>query len=204
VTRAANRDVFINCPFDDDYRAFFRAIVFVVVRSGFRPRCALETDDASENRFEKICKIIKESRYAIHDISRTELDPKYRLPRFNMPLELGLFLGAKRFGTRTQQAKPCIVLDQDRYRFQRYISDIAGQDIHSHGGRLAALIEEVASWLRDQSRDRRVSGGRKIALEFRSFQRKMPLICADRNLAPAELTFGDYAEMTAEYIAVTA
>src|SRR6266704_3465176 len=48
-----NRDVFINCPFDPEYQAFFHAIVFVVIRSGFRPRCALETDDAAENRFDK-------------------------------------------------------------------------------------------------------------------------------------------------------
>jgi len=32
-----------------------------------------------------------------HDISRTELN-EHSLPRFNMPLELGLFLGASRFG----------------------------------------------------------------------------------------------------------
>jgi len=26
-----NRDVFINCPFDPEYQAFFHAIVFVVI-----------------------------------------------------------------------------------------------------------------------------------------------------------------------------
>jgi hypothetical protein len=97
---ATARDVFINCPFDSEYKYFFWAIVFVVIRSGFRPRCALETDDSSVNRFEKICSIIKECRYGIHDISRTELDRRSKLPRFNMPLELGIFIAAKRFGTR--------------------------------------------------------------------------------------------------------
>src|ERR1700730_7420898 len=96
---AGHRDVFINCPFDAEYRLFFWATVFVILRSGFQARCALETDDSSENRFEEICKIISDCRYGIHDICRrTELDPKSTLPRFNMPLELGLFLGAKRFG----------------------------------------------------------------------------------------------------------
>jgi hypothetical protein len=60
-----NRDVFVNCPFDSDYLIFFHAIVFVVIRSGFRARSALETDDASENRFDKICKIIQQCRYGI-------------------------------------------------------------------------------------------------------------------------------------------
>src|SRR5215203_6365251 len=89
----ANRDVFVNCPFDPHYKPLFYAIVFTVVRSGFRVRCALETDDATENRFSKISVIVKECRYGIHDISRTEADGDPPLPRFNMPLELGLFLG---------------------------------------------------------------------------------------------------------------
>src|SRR6267142_1061473 len=191
----ANRDVFINCPFDRDYQDFFYAIVFVVVRSGFHARCALETDDSSENRFEKICSIVQECRYGIHDISRTDLDPGSRLPRFNMPLELGLFLGAKRFGNRSQKLKRCIVLDEQRYRFQKYISDIAGQDIRSHQGKIAKLIEELASWLRNQSRDPTVPGGRKMVREFSVFRKEIPKICAKRRLEPDELTFGDYADM---------
>jgi len=72
---ARNRNVFINCPFDTGYQRFFNAIIFTVLRFGFRPRCALETDDASQNRFEKICSIIMKCRYGIHDISRTEIGP---------------------------------------------------------------------------------------------------------------------------------
>jgi hypothetical protein len=169
---ARNRDVFVNCPFDSDYLIFFRAIVFVVIRCGFRARSALETDDASENRFDKICNIIQRYRYGIHDISRTELDPESQLPRFNMPLELGVFLGAKRFGVGGQKLKRCIVLDRERYRFQRFISDIAGQDIHSHRRDLRQLIVELASWLRDQSRDPKVPGGQRIAADFASFGRQ--------------------------------
>jgi hypothetical protein len=201
---AKARDIFVNCPFDADYQVFFRAIVFVVVRSGFRPRCALETDDSSENRFEKICKIIQECRYGVHDISRTELDRGSGLPRFNMPLELGLYLGARRFGVRTQKLKRCIIFDKERYRFQQYISDISGQDIHSHRENVGALIQELAGWLRDQSQDQKVPGGRRIASEFAVFQGKLPEICASRALEPGELTFGDYASIVAEYLALVA
>src|SRR5215207_7154597 len=67
------RDVFVNCPFDPDFKPFFHAIAFTIVRSGFRVRCALETDDASENRFAKICAIIKNCPFGVHDISRTEV-----------------------------------------------------------------------------------------------------------------------------------
>ena len=82
-------DVFINCPFDAEYKPIFYAIVFTIVRAGYRARCALETDDAAENRLGKIIKIISECRYGIHDISRTETNGDPPLPRFNMPLELG-------------------------------------------------------------------------------------------------------------------
>jgi hypothetical protein len=196
----ADRDVFINCPFDPTYQLFFYAIVFVVIRSGFRARCALETDDTTENRFEKICKIINDCRYAIHDISRTELDPASNLPRFNMPLELGIFLGAKRFGTSMHKSKRCIVLDRERYRYRQYISDIAGHDIHSHSSDLNVLIEKVASWLRDQSQDKKIPGGRKMINEFGAFQKQMGEICASKDWHPDELTFGDYTTIVAEYL----
>lgn len=108
------RDVFINCPFDPTYKPIFWAIVFTVLRSGFSPRCALEADDSSENRLSKIEAIIEECRYGIHDISRTEVDGDPPLPRFNMPLELGLFLGAKRYGNRDQKTKRALVLDREQ------------------------------------------------------------------------------------------
>ena len=96
-------NVFINCPFDTDYKALFYAIVFTVHDCGFVARCALEEGDASQVRIDKIYSIIAECRYGIHDISRTELDENFGLPRFNMPLELGIFLGAKKFGTGEQK-----------------------------------------------------------------------------------------------------
>lgn len=111
-----SRDVFINCPFSRDYEERFRAMVFAVVRSGFKPRCALETDDSSQVRFDKICAIIEQCRFGIHDISKTEPDAGSGLPRFNMPLELGLFLAAKKFGSPRQKKKKCIIFDRAAYR----------------------------------------------------------------------------------------
>jgi hypothetical protein len=194
------RAVFINCPFTPDYQGHFRAIVFTIVRSGFTPRCALETDDGSENRFDKICKIIGECRYGIHDISKTEPDLASGLPRFNMPLELGLFLGAKKFGGPSQRTKKCIIFDRTRYRYQQFISDIAGQDIHAHEGRVTKLIEQVATWFRDEARDPKVPGGRAIASEYEKFATVISDVCALKRLDPEELTFQDYRAMAAEWI----
>ena len=191
------RDVFVNCPFDEDYRLLFNAAVFTIIRSGFRARCALETDNAADNRFEKICQIVKECRYGVHDISRTEVDGEPPLPRFNMPFELG---GAKKYGGPKHRQKSCIIFDRERYRFQRYISDIAGQDIHAHNADSRTLIRELATWLRAQSHDANIPGGVAIADEFAAFTAALPQICSVRQLDPAEVTFGDYTEIVVRYL----
>ena len=138
-----NDNVFINCPFNAKYKSLFDAMVFAVHDCGFIPRCALEDDDASEVRIDKIYHIIADCRYGIHDISRTELDRDSDLPRFNMPLELGIFLGAKRFGVEEQKRKKCLVLDREQYRYQQFISDIAGQDIQAHNNSSREVITRV-------------------------------------------------------------
>lgn len=85
------KSVFINCPFDAQYNKLFEAIVFAVFDCGLQPRCSLELDDGAQIRISKISSIIGDCRLGIHDISKTELDETNSLPRFNMPLELGMF-----------------------------------------------------------------------------------------------------------------
>lgn len=191
-------DVFVNCPFDNDYQAIFHATVYTIVRSGYRARRALEADDAADNRLEKIYGIIAECKFGIHDISRTEADGDPPLPRFNMPLELGLFLGARRYGGRAQRAKVRIIFDRERFRFQRYISDIAGQDIHAHRGDVPTLIQELATWLRGQPGGAAVPGGREIAAQYVAFQDILPLICEARGMDVAEPTFDDFNRIVVE------
>lgn len=193
-------DVFINCPFSTDYDEHFQAIIFAVQRSGFVPRCARENDDGGEVRFEKICRIIGECRYGVHDISKTEPDPGSGLPRFNMPFELGLFLGARKFGGRVQARKKSLILDREPYRYQAFISDIGGQDIHAHGGDVGRLIEDVATWLRDQAQDPKVPGGRAIASEFGQFKSMLAALATTKNLEPDELTFRDLTALIAQWI----
>lgn len=96
-------NVFINCPFDGLYRPLFQAAVFTLYDAGYRPRCALESSDGGDVRVDKIMRILAECRLSIHDLSRVESDEASLLPRFNMPLELGIDLGCRRFG-RCKQA----------------------------------------------------------------------------------------------------
>jgi hypothetical protein len=194
------RDVFINCPFSPDYQLNFQAIVFAIVRSGFTPRSARENDGGGEVRFDKICRMIRECPYGVHDISKTELDAESGLPRFNMPFELGLYLGAKKFGAGTHRAKKALIFDRDRFRYQSFISDIAGQDVHSHDGDVRQLIRQLATWLHDEARDPRAPGGIAISREFTQFNHDLPMIAAKQRLDAAELTFKDLAAIAARWV----
>lgn len=192
MARGYDSNVFINCPFDSAYRPLFEAVVFAVYDCGFYPRCALEVDDSSQVRIEKITAIIKQCRLAIHDVSRTQIDRGTRLPRFNMPLELGLFLGAKAFGPGEQKRKAAIVLDTEQYRYQKYISDIAGQDIRAHGGRTGDAIHAVRNFLSSHAPGTVILPGQaKIMERYDRFRAELPSACADLGLNPADLTFGD-------------
>ena len=117
-----------------------------------------------------------------------------------MPLELSIFLAAKKFGERAQKQKKCIIFDRAAYRYQTFISDIAGQDIHSHDNKIPMLIIKLASWLRAESGIRTVPGGKVISNEYRKFSSALPRICEDRQLTIAELTYADYHTLTVEWV----
>ena len=78
-----NGDVFINCPFDDDYLPCFEALLFAITISGYRVRCALEESDGGDIRFSKLCRLIEDSDNTIHDLSRTEVGA-LGLPRWGL------------------------------------------------------------------------------------------------------------------------
>ena len=168
-----------------------RAIVFAIFDCGFVPRCAAEIDDGAEIRIDKIFRIIEDCKFAVHDLSKTALDPKTKLPRFNMPLELGIFLGAKRFGTGKHKGKGCLILDTERYRYQKFISDISGQDIKAHAGKPKRAVACIRDWLQSASGRRTVPGGGEIWRRYGSFTAALPGICDSVRLSPAEMTFSD-------------
>jgi len=191
--------VFVNCPFDKAYSRIFKAIVFAITHCGFYVRCALEEPDSSENRLSKIMNIISECKYSIHDISRVEIDIPTQLPRFNMPLELGAFLGAKNFGNRHQQTKKCLILDSEPYRYQQFISDIAGQDIDYHNNQSRKAITCVRNWLASRSGTRHLYSGALIYRDYLGFQRELPNMCNQCRLDRRELTYLDYNYLVNEW-----
>jgi hypothetical protein len=202
-------NVFINCPFDDQYWPIFDAIMFAVQHCGFTLRCALEDSDAADIRIQKIVKLIRESKYAIHDISRVELDAASGLPRMNMPLELGLFIGAREFGSKSQKEKSYLVFESEKFRFQKFISDIAGQDPRAHENSPEKAIRFVRDWLNsklnakaDKSGTPHVAlpGGKSIYNEYQKFLIARPTILKNMSIEESEATFLDKSAAVGKWI----
>lgn len=195
-----NINVFINCPFDKEYQKFLDRIIFTIYDCSFIPRCALEEEDGGEVRFEKINKLIKASRFSIHDLSRTEVCKETLLPRFNMPFELGVFIGAKLYGGKVHRLKNCLILDKERYRFQTFISDIGGQDIKSHDNKPDLIISKIRNWLNSASGARKIPGGMHITKRFNEFKKELPILCEESRLKIKEITYNDYNNLVAEWL----
>lgn len=87
--------VFINCPYDEEYRPIFDAVVFATVCCGFLPRCAIETGCIATPRMDRITQAILSSKYAIHDLCRCRGEGDSNLARFNMPVELGVSMAQR-------------------------------------------------------------------------------------------------------------
>lgn len=144
-----DRSVFINAPFDDEYEEILRALLFCLVSSGLKPRIASERSNASESRLERITELIESSRYSIHDLSRCQAQESGELSRLNMPFELGLDFGCRRYGDAHLKRKVILVLEEKPYRYQATISDLAGSDIEVHQGKPGIAVRKVRNWLVD-------------------------------------------------------
>jgi len=196
-------NVFINVPFDRKYARLHDAVVFAVHDCGFIARSALEVEDSGQARVDKIFDIIEESKYGIHDISRAGIDRITKLARFNMPLELGFFLGAKRYGTEKHREKRCLVLDREQYRYRNFCSDISGQDIRAHNDDPRQAIRAVRDWLSSHHRAELMPGGKAIFDRYVGFRAQLPGQASTFRLDSRELTFKDYARLVVGWLEKT-
>ncbi len=146
-----HKNVFVNCPFDDEYRPLLRPLLFTIAYLGFNPRIALEDLDSGAPRIQKIVSLIRACRYAIHDLSRLQARREGEYYRLNMPLELGIDVGCRLFGRGQHCTKRCLVLEEQRYRYQAALSDLSGSDIAVHDASPETLVAEVRNWLSAQA-----------------------------------------------------
>jgi len=146
VKNVPEKSVFINCPFDKDFAHLFDAILFATVCCGFVPRSALESS-GGEPRIDRIVRALFESRYSIHDLSRSKGEGDEGWARFNMPFELGIAV-ARRYMTRgTDQQHDWLVLVSSGQPYSRFISDLAGFDLSPYDGTAESVLLRVMGWL---------------------------------------------------------
>lgn len=180
-----SRTVFINCPFDNEYRPLFRAMCFTIQLCGYMPRCTLDLKDSSQSRFHKILDLITSCGLSIHDISRVELDASSRLPRFNMPLELGADLGLRIQGPKGQRDRRLLILDRDPHRYDITTSDLSGQDIEAHNGREQDIIARVRDWLNTgQAGGKPLPGADAIHADYQTYLKIVPDLIKAEKLDP--------------------
>jgi len=200
VSDTYNDNVFLNCPFDKRYAPLMHGLLFTIYHCGFYPKCALEEDDGTQLRLNKINLLIEDCKYGIHDISRTELDEKTKLPRFNMPFELGLFFACKEFGSKTHKKKKALILDKVAYRYQKFISDLNGIDPRAHNNKVNTIITICRNWLVINSKRKTIPGDKIIIANFKSFKKDLPKLAKEAGLNKVGLKFNDLCYFMEEWL----
>lgn len=140
------KNVFINCPFDKEYKPILKAVYFSILYLDYFPLLS-ETTDSSTSRVTIIQSLIEKAKYSIHDLSRMESSRKNELARFNMPFELGMDIGCKRYTGSPFNSKRLLILDKEKYRYQKAISDLSGNDIAVHDFKAEQAVRQIRNWI---------------------------------------------------------
>ena len=200
------KNVFINCPFDDKYFDLLQTLVFTICYYNFIPRISLESSDSGQPRLEKIVQLIEESKYSIHDLSRLQSKSANEYYRLNMPFELGIDYGLRKFNA-SYADKRSLILETERYDYMKAISDINGFDIKNHDDVPIKLIECLRACFSETVKLTNLNVSDKVYFDFinfntKLFQQKMVKYQADHNTTEAEkFAAKEIEEMTIpEYI----
>lgn len=142
-----DKSVFINCPFDSSYYVLLHSMLFSIVALGYTPRIAKETTDAGVLRLNKIYELINASKYSIHDLSKIKAAKKNEYFRLNMPFELGLDYGCRKYSSDERMfEKKFLVLSGAEYEYMKALSDISGVDIQYHKNEPREMIKAIRHW----------------------------------------------------------
>jgi hypothetical protein len=92
------------------------------------------------------------------------------LYRLNMAFELGVDFGCKLFTEGgVAKLKTFLILEKERYRYQRVLSDLSGSDIRNHNNEPEDLVREVRNWFVEEISSRHPPSGTKIWEDFNEF-----------------------------------
>jgi hypothetical protein len=138
--------VFLNIPYDKNFRSLYMAYIAGLVHLGFVPRVTLGLPGGAR-RLDKILAEIQGCRYSIHDLSRVGLDrnPPFSTPRFNMPFELGVAVAWEKLNPKKHT---WFIFETKIYRVQKSLSDLNGTDPQIHGGQVSGIMRELSNIFR--------------------------------------------------------
>jgi hypothetical protein len=194
-------NVFINCPFDKEYTPLLRTLAFVLLSLDLEPKLS-QTLSSATIRINQIKQHIRSCKYSIHDLSRSKALKKGELPRFNMPYELGLDIGAAEYGGKKLKGKKVLILETERYHYQKVLSDIAGQDIANHHDDPQTLTLRVRNWFSDNTDGPTLPSASQIWHALNQFNGDLIT-----NLSPtyaateiAEMPIGDYIKFAKAWL----
>jgi hypothetical protein len=156
--------VFLNIPYDKEFEDLYVAYIVGLTQLGLRVNATLAVPN--QGRLETIIALIAECDFSIHDLSRIDLSKG--VPRFNMPVELGLAL----YRSHVTRGKHRVYIFESKpYRAQRSTSDINGIDPQIHQGTPKGVMAGLRNIFR-QPHD--VTTVPEMLISYRAVKRKLP------------------------------
>jgi hypothetical protein len=144
------KSVFINCPFDEEYKPLLKTLLYTLKKLDFIPRISLERNDSGEIRLNKIKELIESSKFGIHDLSRAKASSANEYYRQNMPFELGLDLGCRDYHSDPKfRSKKILILEQEKYSTQKALSDLSFADCKCHNGEAEEIVYLTRTWFEE-------------------------------------------------------
>jgi hypothetical protein len=144
--RRSARDVFCNFPFDSRYERLYLGLISALLCTGQTPRTVLEIPPAVD-RLARLLDLLSECPYSLHDLSRVQLSARpVRVPRFNMPFELGLAVG---LAQRAPNRHHFRLLEERPFRLQHSLSDLNGYDPYIHHGTPVGMFAAICDVFTD-------------------------------------------------------
>ncbi len=156
--------VFLNIPYDSEFEDLYLAYIVGLTQLGLKLNVTLAVPN--QGRLNTIIDLIERSDFSIHDLSRIELS--HGVPRFNMPVELGLAL----YRSRVTKGKHRIhIFESKSYRAQRSTSDVNGLDPQIHRGRPKDLMAALRNIFRQPGDMTSVP---EMLASYRAVKKKLP------------------------------
>lgn len=135
-------DVSLNVPYDSAFQPLYLAYIVGLVEFGLNPVATVAVP-GGKGRLAKIQRLIRESQYSVHDLSRVEVSVSRPVtPRFNMPFELGL---AVAWAEDHPSEHIYFAFEAKLRRGAKSLSDLAQTDFYIHGNSPKGVMRELCS-----------------------------------------------------------